>query len=168
MKPTLWGPHMWYILHIITFDYPNNPTSFDKIAYRDFFTNLKNILPCKDCRKHYNQFITDYPITPHLDRKTDLVKWLIQIHNFVNQSLGKKEYSTKEVINFYNEIINSEEEPPTPFSRTEIEFERMKLEDYSQKKQKSKKSIIYLIIILLTIIIIYLRYTYNKKYYYYN
>ena len=84
MKPSLWGSHLWYILHIITFDYPDNPTSYDKIAYRDFFTNIKNVLPCKECKKHYNTFITDYPITPHLDRKSDLVKWLIQIHNFVN------------------------------------------------------------------------------------
>lgn len=30
MNPLLWGPLMWNILHIISFNYPNEPTSNDK------------------------------------------------------------------------------------------------------------------------------------------
>ena len=37
MDPTIWGPHMWYVLHIITFAYPKEPTEYDKQRYSDFF-----------------------------------------------------------------------------------------------------------------------------------
>jgi hypothetical protein len=45
MNPLLWGPQMWNILHIISFNYPNEPTSTDKKNYYNFITNLQNILP---------------------------------------------------------------------------------------------------------------------------
>ena len=38
MKPDIWGPHFWYILHIISFDYPLRPTEYDKRVYHDFYS----------------------------------------------------------------------------------------------------------------------------------
>ena len=73
MEPKIWGPHLWFVLHIMTFNYPNNPTTFDKEAYRDFFTSLKNVIPYEQCKKHYKKHIQEYPITPHLDNKNQLL-----------------------------------------------------------------------------------------------
>lgn len=101
MNPKDWGPHMWYILHLLSFTYPDNPSYADKRIFNDFYTNMRYLLPCSFCRKHYSQYISEYPIGPHLDRRIDLVKWVIQIHNFVNLSLGKPQVPPEAVINFY-------------------------------------------------------------------
>jgi len=85
MNPKDWGPHLWYILHLFSFTYPDNPSYADKRIYNDFYTNMRYLLPCSFCRKHYSQYIS----------------WVIQIHNFVNISLGKPQVPPDAVINFY-------------------------------------------------------------------
>jgi len=41
MLTHVWGPSLWHSLHIISFNYPNNPTPKDKIHYRNMIINLK-------------------------------------------------------------------------------------------------------------------------------
>ena len=113
MNPKIWGPHFWFVLHIITFNYPKNPTEHDKQAYRDFFTSIKDILPCYNCKKHYAKNINKYPITPNLDNKKQLVTWLINIHNQVNKDLGKETYTLKEVLEIYKNL-----NPINPFTNS--------------------------------------------------
>ena len=111
MKPDIWGPHFWYILHIISFDYPLRPTEYDKRVFHDFYSSLKDIIPCEKCRKHYRTHINKYPLTPHLDTRDTLVKWVIQVHNFVNASLGKPILSIPEVMDIYANL-----KPLSPFA----------------------------------------------------
>ena len=84
MKPSVWGPQFWFILHIISFEYPEYPTESDKNIYYSFYSSLKDILPCEMCKKHYREFIHKHPLMPFLDKKADLIQWVIDIHNQVN------------------------------------------------------------------------------------
>ena len=36
MDPNIWGPQLWFSLHIITFNYPNTPNNTDKQTYKNF------------------------------------------------------------------------------------------------------------------------------------
>jgi hypothetical protein len=101
MDPKIWGPFLWYILHIISFNYPVHPSYADKRIYHDFYVNFKDLIPCSTCRKHYNQHLHINPITPALDNRSDLVKWVIQMHNLVNISLGKPTMTVQEVLMAY-------------------------------------------------------------------
>ena len=101
MDPKVWGPFLWYILHIISFNYPLNPSYADKRIYHDFYVNFKDLIPCANCQKHYRQHLHSNPITPALDSRADLVKWVIQMHNLVNISLGKPIMTVEEVIAAY-------------------------------------------------------------------
>lgn len=101
MDPKIWGPFLWYILHIISFNYPLQPSYADKRIYHDFYVNFKDLIPCSNCRKHYNQHLHNNPITPALDSRADLVKWVIQLHNMVNISLGKPTMTVQEVLTAY-------------------------------------------------------------------
>lgn len=103
MDPTVWGPKLWFALHTMTFNYPENPTEIDKRNYHDFFTNLKNVIPCAKCSKHYGEHLLNNPLSPNLDSKELLVKWLIDLHNDVNKSLNKRLYSYDEVIKIYQD-----------------------------------------------------------------
>lgn len=44
------------------------------------------------------------PISPHLDKREDLFKWTVQLHNEVNKSLGKPTMLESEVVYFYRRI----------------------------------------------------------------
>jgi hypothetical protein len=159
MDPQLWGPQLWYVLHIISMSYPKEPTEYTKRAYHDFFNNLKDVLPCEICKKHYSKFIMEYPVTPHLDTRENLVKWVIQIHNFVNLELGKPVMDVETVIALYDNLI-----PTSPF--TLIDVNRV-AEDAKIKKQNSLFYLKFAIIICIFIIIA-LKFYYSRNYYQFN
>ena len=107
MNPEIWGPGTWTFLHTITFNYPTNPSDIQKRYYKDFFENLQNILPCPKCANHYGNNLNKYSLDAALESKDKLIKWLIDIHNEVNQKNNKKVYSYKEVIQIYNDLYNN-------------------------------------------------------------
>lgn len=165
MDPKIWGPFMWFILHIITFNYPENPTSFDKQSYRDFFNSLKYVIPCDQCRKHYTKNIQEHPITPHLDSKKYLIEWLIKIHNLVNISLNKKVYTTEEVLKTYETL-----EPISPFAFQSVDITNKINESFNnnitnKELFQKKNKCLYTIIIILIIIIGVLKFIHKKNYY---
>ena len=94
----VWGPPGWMFLHSITFGYPANPSSFDNetkqpkgttvTKYRAFFQDLGWVFPCVYCRNSYKQFLKELPLTDTvLSSRDNLVKWLYDIHNKVNNKL---------------------------------------------------------------------------------
>ena len=52
MQTSVWGPILWTFLHIMSFNYPVQPTEEDKIHYKGFVEHLQYILPCKKCREN--------------------------------------------------------------------------------------------------------------------
>jgi len=108
MNPEVWGPPAWTFLHSITINYPHNPTPEEKIHYFNFFDNLKNVLPCEICKKHYKSHLEAVPLSENIDSKDKLIRWLINIHNKINVMNGKKEWTYQEVIDHYDNLhINS-------------------------------------------------------------
>lgn len=106
MKPEIWGPHAWIFLHSITLDYPDCPSEDHKNNMRSFINSLSNILPCQKCRLNFGLHIQKYPLTDKiLCSKKELVKWMIDIHNSVNQTNNKPiqtyEESLREILNLY-------------------------------------------------------------------
>ena len=153
MRPSLWGPQLWYILHIISFEYPEHPSEYDKRIYHDFYTSLKDVIQCPECRKHYRDHITQYPLTPHLDTRDTLINWVIKVHNFVNVSLGKPELTPRQVMSIYANI-----QPISPFEKQNIQT----IKENTLNKQFYR---IYTFIILAVIIIIASKYYYNRYYF---
>jgi len=153
MHPSIWGSQLWYIMHLISFEYPINPTEYDKRIYHDFYTSLKDVIPCEDCKKHYREHITRYPLTPHLDSRDNLVKWVIQVHNFVNTSLGKPTLSIEQVMIIYKNL-----KPQSPFIKVDTEL------IIKQTEQKEYYRL-YVFIFLALVIIIASRYYFNRYYF---
>lgn len=105
MDPTKWGPHLWFFLHTISFNYPDNPSYIIRKQYNEFYNSLKNMIPCEACKKHYNDNISQTP--PNLNSKADLIKWTIDFHNKVNKITNKKEYSYKDAMVLYNKYYKN-------------------------------------------------------------
>lgn len=117
MNPNIWGPHAWNFLHTITINYPYNPTEDEKRNIVNFFNGLSNQLPCEKCKIHYKQLLKENPIEYHNNDKNSIFKWLVNIHNQVNKSLGKKTWSINEIFNKYMKIYSSH-----PISNQQVIF----------------------------------------------
>jgi hypothetical protein len=154
MDPKIWGPHQWFMMHTISFTYPENPSPYDKRIYNDYYSSLKDVLPCDACKKHYNTFIMQHPLGPHLDKRRDLIQWVIDIHNFVNKNTGKPELSFDEVMYIYKNL-----KPISPFAKTDVE-------ELIEKKKEKNYYKQYAIMLLLLFIIIGIKYYFNRYYFY--
>lgn len=102
--PSVWGPFFWHTIHITALGYPKSPTYSDKKAAKEFYESLAFLLPCPICREHYATHLQKMPLTPHLDRREDLFKWTIVLHNEVNASLGKPRVTEAEALMFYRRL----------------------------------------------------------------
>jgi len=108
MLTSVWGPPLWHALHTMSFNYPIKPTKEQQQYYFDFFTNLKNVLPCKYCRDNYSLNLQKYPINSKvLKNRGSFSKWLYKIHELVNTNLNKKSGLTYENIRDRYETFRS-------------------------------------------------------------
>lgn len=104
MDPTIWGPPMWFVMHSITFNYPEKPTAVERRIHRDFFHNIAHVLPCSVCRNHFEHVLREYPIEPHLDTRASLVQWLVDVHNIANERDGKPRLPIDVVLSQYMRV----------------------------------------------------------------
>lgn len=93
IPPEVWGPFFWHTIHITALGYPTNPSYAHKKAAKEFYESLQLLIPCPICRDHYKEHMIKHPLTPYLDKREDLFRWTIMLHNDVNKMLGKKEFS---------------------------------------------------------------------------
>jgi len=98
IPPEVWGPFFWYTIHITALGYPTEPAYAHKKAAKEFFESLRFLIPCPICRDHYTQHLEKYPIVSHLDRRSDLFRWTILLHNEVNKTLKKPVFTEAEVL----------------------------------------------------------------------
>jgi Erv1 / Alr family len=123
LPPSSWGPFFWHTMHIVALGYPVKATYGHKKAAKDFFESLTFLIPCPICRDHYAEFLQKMPISPFLDRRDDLFKWTVELHNNVNETLGKPKYSEVESINFYARLGASGRSPvlkPDDFAEADL------------------------------------------------
>ena len=104
LPPSVWGPIFWHTIHITALGYPQSPSYAQKRAAKEFYEALAHLIPCPVCREHYQTHLQVAPIGPHLDRRDDLFRWTVDLHNRVNDTLGKPRVSESEAINFYRRI----------------------------------------------------------------
>lgn len=104
LPPSVWGPFFWHTMHISALGYPSSPSYGHKKAAKEFFESLIFLIPCPVCREHYAEFMKSMPVTPFLDRREDLFKWTVELHNAVNQKLGKPRFTELESIEFYKRL----------------------------------------------------------------
>ena len=107
MLTWVWGPVMWYVLHYVSFRYPQNPTQEDKQLYYNFVFYLKYVLPCGACRENYISNISELPLkTHHLKNTCSFAAWVYNFHNVVNKMTKKHPYTPptfEEVVKIYND-----------------------------------------------------------------
>lgn len=92
----IWGPQFWFVLFTMAQTYPDFPTTVTKRKYYDFLMNLPLFLPNEKMGNDFAEMLDKYPVTPYLDKRESFIRWVVFIHNKINVSLGKPEWTIEE------------------------------------------------------------------------
>ena len=98
MSPDVWGPIFWHTMHIVSLGYNPQPSKQEQEDAIRFYTSLQTMLPCNICRTHYSEYLREMPVEHAVKSRDDLIYWVFQLHNKVNQNLGKRTYTFDEYI----------------------------------------------------------------------
>lgn len=99
VEPKLpWGPVYWSMIHNTALNYPDRPTDAEKARFKAFFEHLEHVIPCPICRQHYAQNLQMHPIVEGLRSRMDLFVWSVELHNAVNEQLGKRKHTIKQAL----------------------------------------------------------------------
>ena len=91
MLTTVFGPPMWHFLHIMSFNYPVNPTQEDKNHYKDFIYSLRYVLPCKYCRINLTSNLKQKPLQMcHMESRETFSRYIYELHELINKMLKKQ------------------------------------------------------------------------------
>jgi hypothetical protein len=106
MVPDIWGRFLWYSIHFIAMDYPEDPSEEDRRSYKEFFENLWKVIPCYKCGVNYKRHLLELPVVSNtgdfLRSKEALFTWTVELHNIVNTELGKPTMSVGEAKAMYS------------------------------------------------------------------
>lgn len=103
LEPNIWGPHYWFVLHTIAITYPTNPTTTMKKKCYDLLQNIALFLPNEKIGNRFLEYLDKFPVTPYLDNRISLMKWMHFIHNKINKSIGKDEIDFFDSLDMYYE-----------------------------------------------------------------
>ena len=91
MLTSVWGPGLWHYLHVISFNYPNEPTNLQKIKYKQILLNLQYTLPCKYCRINLKNNFKKFPLIDNIfENRNNFSRYIYNLHELINKMLGKK------------------------------------------------------------------------------
>jgi hypothetical protein len=98
MSPAVWGPIFWTTMHIVSLGYSSKPSEEEKAGAIAFFNSLTTVIPCPICKTHYRTFLSKSPVESAVGSRHELIHWVFELHNNVNEQLGKRRISFQEYV----------------------------------------------------------------------
>jgi hypothetical protein len=103
LNTSIWGPSLWRVLHSFAFslNYEKDQSVYSKKKQEllHFIESLQLLLPCEECRLHFQEYIQ-----LHNPKKAqNLAYWTFDLHNSVNQRIGKPQFSYEDVSKMYED-----------------------------------------------------------------
>lgn len=90
--------YIWFAIHVFGISVK---TIKEKRCYKKFMVLLSEKLPCRRCRKHLKKYMEDVPIENYYRRKNGCFRWSWELHNKVNEYLGKPIVSYRDAFDYY-------------------------------------------------------------------
>jgi hypothetical protein len=102
---SVWFRHYVFVLQTMISEYPLTlPDSITKKRYYYYLTNLAHTMPDGEHRRLYMEAaLTVFPLSPCLDSREDLFRWLHRVCNYISVGTGGGETEAKDWIESYRE-----------------------------------------------------------------
>ncbi|GAA5832613.1 hypothetical protein JCM11251_001387 [Rhodosporidiobolus azoricus] len=92
------GRHTWTFLHTTASSFPPSPSAHQKSSMLGLIRALPTLYPCGSCAGHLGEYIESNPPEPAVEKgRESLEKWLCDVHNEVNERLGKEKFYCPDV-----------------------------------------------------------------------
>lgn len=90
------GTATWTFLHTMAAYYPEKPTENQKSDMKSFISNFSKFYPCNHCAEHLREELGKRP--PVVESRSKLSLWFCELHNEVNDRLGKPIFDCSKVL----------------------------------------------------------------------
>lgn len=90
IEPEIWGEKYWYVLETVILSMDNKEKN-SKDSLILFFYSLQNLLPCPDCREHFQDYIEKNNIEKYIHSKEKMFFWIYQLRKEI-QIRNKKPF----------------------------------------------------------------------------
>ncbi|KAI0076603.1 FAD-dependent thiol oxidase [Panus rudis PR-1116 ss-1] len=84
------GRSTWTFLHTTAAYYPEKPTPNQRANMLTLIRSLPVLYPCTHCASHLGETMKAHP--PDVSGRLGLSRWFCEVHNEVNERLGKKKF----------------------------------------------------------------------------
>ena len=105
----IWGKHLWFVMENFALNFPDDSSEQIKNDFKHFYTSIANVLPCEKCKNHYSAHLQTQP--PRLENRDSIIRWTVDLHNRVNKSLGKREWTYDEAVEAYRAYFKGKSGP---------------------------------------------------------
>lgn len=85
------GRATWLFLHTLAAQYPERPTHRQRKDAAALMDVLTRMYPCGECARHFAAVVAANP--PQVASRAQFSRWMCDVHNVVNRSLGKPSFN---------------------------------------------------------------------------
>lgn len=110
VKPSIWGPHFWYLIHNYSSNYSEVPSKMEKEIAKLFVKILPFLLPCGTCSNYtYNYIKQNIKNRSDADKvfssRKNFFEFFFKLHNSLNNNIvdNKKEDMEKYFLKYYTQ-----------------------------------------------------------------
>lgn len=92
----VWGPLGWMTLHTISVNYPDNPSTADKLILKKFMDLFAETIACPSCKGDFTNMYKTYTSRnpAWANSKYELFLFVVRAHNTVNKKIDKPRPAT--------------------------------------------------------------------------
>lgn len=107
MQTAIFGPVFWTAIHLVSFNYPVEPTEEQKVQYKNWLLAMGDVLPCRHCRDNFGTNVSaalgDADFDSVFESRDVFSRFCYDLHEVVNLMLKKPQckYSFNEVRDMY-------------------------------------------------------------------
>jgi hypothetical protein len=143
---------------------PEHPTQQEQDDILELVYAIGKTLPCDNCRTHFSKLLNSHPPQYHSQTRDKFTRWLVEVHNRVNERLGKPRIDYDFVKNKYDSMkaaTCTSSDECCQKSTTGIQSSSSLNSNPSDATDKTVFYIVGTVIVILIVIIILLNY--NKR-----
>lgn len=103
-NPKIWGPKIWVKIHLMSIDYYDKPTLYQKKWKLTQVSKIPSVIPCRICADDTLNYISSNIdlLYEALESRQKLILFFFNFHNYVNNKLNKDLLQFEEFKNMYN------------------------------------------------------------------
>ncbi|SCV74995.1 BQ2448_8024 [Microbotryum intermedium] len=92
------GRYTWTFLHTTASYFPPSPSAHQRTSMLSLLHSLPTLYPCRMCADELGKYIQQHPPEQAVNAgRSSLEQWLCQVHNEVNERLGKTPFNCDNV-----------------------------------------------------------------------